>query len=51
MGDAIRQKIIEELLEASESSLEASEIGPGTNLRDDLDLELLLQGHDHRHGL
>jgi acyl carrier protein len=41
MGDAIRQKIIEELLEASESSLEASEIEAGTNLRDDLGLDSL----------
>ena len=43
MGDveAIRQKIIEELLEASESSLEASEVEAGTNLRDDLGLDSL----------
>ena len=40
-ADAIRQKIIEELLEASESSLEASEIGAETNLRDDLGLDSL----------
>lgn len=40
-GDAIRQKIIEELLEASESSLEAADIGPATNLRDDLGLDSL----------
>ncbi len=40
-ADAIRQKIIEELLEASESSLEASEIEAGTNLRDDLGLDSL----------
>ena len=40
-ADAIRQKIIEELLEASESSLDPSEIGPGTNLRDDLGLDSL----------
>ena len=39
--DAIRQKIIEELLEASESSLDPSEIEPGTNLRDDLGLDSL----------
>ena len=32
-ADAMRQKIIEELLEASEASLGASEIQPGTNLR------------------
>ena len=43
MGDAdsIRQKIIDELLEASESELDASEIGPDTNLRDDLGLDSL----------
>jgi acyl carrier protein len=43
MGDAeaIRQKIIEELLEASESSLDPSEIVDGTNLRDDLGLDSL----------
>ena len=43
MGDAdsIRQKIIEELLEASESDLDASEIKPETNLRDDLGLDSL----------
>jgi acyl carrier protein len=40
-ADAIRQKIIEELLEASESSLEASQIEAGTNLRDDLGLDSL----------
>ncbi len=40
-ADAIRQKIIEELLEASESSLKASEIEAGTNLRDDLGLDSL----------
>ncbi|MFQ5350927.1 MAG: acyl carrier protein [Thermoanaerobaculia bacterium] len=40
-ADAIRQKIIEELLEASESSLDASEIEAGTNLRDDLGLDSL----------
>lgn len=40
-ADAIRQKIIEELLEASESSLDASEIQAGTNLRDDLGLDSL----------
>ena len=39
--DAIRQKIIEELLEASESDLDASGIGPETNLRDDLGLDSL----------
>ena len=43
MGDAaaIRRKIVEELLEASESSLDASEIGTDTNLRDDLGLDSL----------
>ena len=40
-ADAIRQKIIEELLEASEASLAASEIDAGTNLRDDLGLDSL----------
>ena len=40
-ADAIRQKIIEELLEASESSLDASEIQAATNLRDDLGLDSL----------
>ncbi len=40
-ADAIRQKIILELLEASESSLDASEIEAGTNLRDDLGLDSL----------
>jgi len=40
-SDAIHQKIIEELLEASESSLDASEIEAGTNLRDDLGLDSL----------
>ena len=40
-ADAIRSKIIEELLEASESDLEASAIGPDTNLRDDLGLDSL----------
>ncbi len=40
-ADAIRRKIIEELLEASESSLDASEIETGTNLRDDLGLDSL----------
>jgi acyl carrier protein len=40
-ADAIRQKIIEELLEASESSLDASEIEAETNLRDDLGLDSL----------
>ena len=40
-ADSIRQKIIEELLEASESSLEASEIGAETSLRDDLGLDSL----------
>ncbi len=40
-ADAIRQKIVEELLEASESSLDASEIGAETNLRDDLGLDSL----------
>lgn len=40
-ADAIRQKIIEELLEASESSLDASEIGAETSLRDDLGLDSL----------
>ena len=43
MGDAdnIRQKILEELLAASESSLQASEIVPDTSLRDDLGLDSL----------
>ena len=43
MGDAeaIRRKIIDELLEASESELDASEIGPETDLRDDLGLDSL----------
>ena len=40
-ADAIRQKIIEELLEASESELDASEIEAKTNLRDDLGLDSL----------
>ncbi len=40
-ADAIRQKIIEELLEASESKLDASEIEAGTSLRDDLGLDSL----------
>jgi acyl carrier protein len=40
-ADAIRQKIIEELLEASESGLDPSEIGAETNLRDDLGLDSL----------
>lgn len=40
-ADAIRRKIIEELLEASESSLDASEIEAETNLRDDLGLDSL----------
>ena len=40
-SDTIHQKIIEELLEASESSLDASEIEAGTNLRDDLGLDSL----------
>ena len=40
-GDTIRQKIIAELLEASESTLDASEIGAGTSLRDDLGLDSL----------
>ena len=40
-ADGIRQKIIDELLEASESELDASEIGPETNLRDDLGLDSL----------
>ena len=40
-ADAIRRKIVEELLEASESSLDASEIGADTNLRDDLGLDSL----------
>ena len=40
-ADAIRRKIIEELLEASEASLDASEIEAGTNLRDDLGLDSL----------
>ena len=40
-ADAIRQKIIDELLEASESELDASEIGPETDLRDDLGLDSL----------
>lgn len=39
--DAIRQKIIEELLAASESDLAASDIGSDTNLRDDLGLDSL----------
>lgn len=43
MGDAdqIRHKILEELLAASESSLEASEIDAKTDLRDDLGLDSL----------
>ena len=43
MGDAdqIRQKILEELLEASESELESSEITADTDLRDDLGLDSL----------
>ena len=40
-ADAIRQKIIEELLEASESELDPSEIEAKTNLRDDLGLDSL----------
>ena len=40
-ADAIRQKIIDELLEASESSLDAADIGAATNLRDDLGLDSL----------
>lgn len=43
MGDAdqIRQKILEELLAASESDMEASEITGDTDLRDDLGLDSL----------
>lgn len=43
MGDAdqIHQKILEELLAASESSLAASEINAQTDLRDDLGLDSL----------
>lgn len=43
MGDAdqIRQKILEELLAASESPLEASQIDAKTDLRDDLGLDSL----------
>lgn len=40
-ADAIRQKIIEELLEASESKLDPSEVKAETNLRDDLGLDSL----------
>lgn len=40
-ADQIRQKILEELLAASESSLEASEIDAQTDLRDDLGLDSL----------
>ena len=40
-ADAIRERIIEELLEASESSLAASDIVAETNLRDDLGLDSL----------
>jgi acyl carrier protein len=39
--DAIRRRIVEELLEASESSLGASEIQSGTTLREDLGLDSL----------
>lgn len=40
-ADGIRQKIIEELLEASESDLDAAEIDAETSLRDDLGLDSL----------
>lgn len=40
-ADAIRQRIIEELLEASESKLDPAEVGDDAHLRDDLGLDSL----------